>query len=187
MRQTRDEYASELRRLSTLLILLVAVFELVANGRNTIISISSFQFSRHSVVMIFVPVLVAYLFYQLSIDSTKSDRIGPAFNTTFKLWCPKGADNDLEILVQGPAPLYANSSTFSSSKFGSLTEKIEDIASIPFIFVLLLGVLAFEGQAYYVLFSHSILWFVSVVLAVYFLVLGIIVYFQESGDNARGH
>jgi hypothetical protein len=186
MRQTRDDYAGELRRLSTVLILLVAVFELVENGKNTIISVSSFQFSRHSVVMIFVPALAAYLFCQLSIDSTKSDRIGHAFNSTFRLWCPKGADNDLDILVQGPAPLYANSSTFSSRKFGGLTEKVEDIGGLTFIVVLLLGVFAFEGQAYYVLFSYSILWFVSVVLTVYLLVFGIIVYFQESGDAKPG-
>ena len=37
---------------------------------------------------------------------------------------------------------------------------------------MMFGVLAFEAQAYYVLFSYSILWFISLAVTIYFLILG---------------
>jgi hypothetical protein len=173
LRQTSADYASNTRRIATALILLVAAFELVANSRNEKITIGSFQIARDTPVLMFLPVIVAFLLCQATIDFLKADRVQDAFSKIFALWCAKGEQNDLDALLEGPTPLYwtptAGKVRESNRDAG---DKLELFGGMTLLVAVLIGTFAFEGQAYYVLFSpQNVLWFISLSISIFFLAL----------------
>src|ERR1035438_847812 len=96
-RSTLLDYSQSTRRTSTIMLLVVAVFELVVSSRNSSISISSLRVTRSSVAFEALPVLLAFFFLQQCIESNKADQLFIIFAEAFKIWSQKGEDNDLNV------------------------------------------------------------------------------------------
>jgi hypothetical protein len=182
LRPTMQSYTQNMRRMATVILLLIAVFELVAHSRNTKFSLESFPISRGSVVFNILPVVVAYLVLQIITDVNKADQLNRVFTTVFKRWSQSAGTNDLDKLLYGPESLYWNwDPQWTDEGNKSASDNRERIASWVLSRGLLLGVLGFEADAYYVLFSSAqyslwharyLLWVISLVCTLFCLVMG---------------
>jgi hypothetical protein len=171
-------YVQVVRRSASILLLLVAAFELVVGSQKTTISIGSFSISRDSIALVFLPAIVAFLFLQMALDTCKTLRLYNAFSAAFEKWFPKGARNELDLVLDQPQPAYwgAFQADFDKAKMDML-DKREYFTSAVFILVIIIGTLAFEAQAYYVLFPAHISaiapWAVSLLVTLFCLINGI--------------
>jgi hypothetical protein len=188
VRTTLIDYAQNNRRMATLLLIVVAIFELVAYSRNSKIIIGSFVVERSSVVLDFLPTLVAYLFFQIAADANKADRLRKLFSEVFKIWSVEAEKNDLDVSLMGPAPLYWNptgGTTRESNTYSS--DRAEEFGSMAMMIVILIGVLAFEVQAYCVLFAPSgsklVLWIIGLIVTLFCLTLGFMVLMGDSDTS----
>jgi hypothetical protein len=175
-RSAIQEYAQVMRRMATGILLLAALFEVVANTRNTSVSIGSFHITRGSIVFNFLPVVVAYLFLQISTDYNKADQLVRAFSGAFSLWSKEAESNDLDLLIQGPMLVYWNPYTGRIRDVNQSTAgRVEFAASAVLTYGILLAILAFEAHAYYALFptSFDALWLISVCSTLFCLIMSI--------------
>ena len=156
LRTTIDEYSQSLRRAATLMILLIVAFEIVRESKNAQITLGSFRIYQGSVILQFIPAVVSFLFLQVMTDSTRLNSLQDAFSGMVEEWSPKAEDNDLAISIMPPLPLYWNP-TFSgvSDKNQYVSDKIVDLGAGVLVYIVLIGALIFEGQAYYALFHQS--------------------------------
>ena len=69
------DYCQALRRSATILVIVVAIFELIAYSKNQTISVGSFVIARNSIVFLFLPVLVAYFFLQIMADHNRVNQL----------------------------------------------------------------------------------------------------------------
>jgi hypothetical protein len=174
-RSTISEYTQNIRRSSTVLVLLIAVFELVVNSRNGLVSIGSFQITRNSLALVFLPMIVAFLLLQVVTDTEKAGRVGTAFCEAFRLWSKKASENGLDVLLASPTPLYWNTKDilFRDVTFDPI-DTVETIGGLSLLVITLIGVLAFEAQAYYVLYpirgSGLFPWLISLLVTVFCLI-----------------
>jgi hypothetical protein len=157
--------SQNLRRIATLILLLVVVFELIVQSPKVEVSIGAFRITRNSAPLTFIPVIVAYLYFQLILDSVKLSELIAAFKAVFEKWSANAASNGLGLFISPAMPIYWNFSMSAPPSVKKRHNKLEDGISILLITTMLLGVLAFEGQAFYLLFnsnlSKDILWFIS--------------------------
>lgn len=156
-RSTLVDYSQNNRRAATLLLVIVAIFELVAYSRNSSISIGSFVVTSGSVVLEFLPALVAYIFLQMMADFNRTYQLLTVFTQVFKLWSEKAEKNDLDNHLRGPAPLYWNLFGGYRRRVNSYrADHFESISSVTMILSIPIAITAFEAQAYYVLFTSSV-------------------------------
>jgi hypothetical protein len=182
LRPTMQSYTQNMRRVATAILLLIAVFELLAHSRNTKFSLESFPISRGSVVFNILPVVVAYLVLQIITDVNKADQLKRTFTAVFKRWSGLAGANDLDKLLYGPEPLYWNwDPNWTETGNKSESDNRERIASSVLSVGLLIAVLGFEADAYYVLFSSAqyslwhvryLLWGISLACTLFCLVMG---------------
>jgi hypothetical protein len=175
-RSAVQDYESSLRRTATGILLLAALFELVANSRNVNVTISSFRVTKGSVILDILPALVAFLFLQSVIDAIKADHVVKASWIAAYLWSEKFSTNDLDTLIHGPSPLYWSSNFLGSTRDENTyrSDKVHLVAGLTFLLVLWLAVIVFEAHAYYVLFPSSLaLWSVSLFFTIGCLALSV--------------
>lgn len=177
-RSTLLDYSQNNRRTSTFLLIVAAIFELVAYSRNASINIGSFAISRGSVVLDFMPALVAYFFLQIIADWGKVDQLTKVLKATFQAWSKKAEENDLDVFLLGSVPLYwdpQSGRTRSTNLYPA--DRVQTVATNTTMIAILLGILAFEAQAYYVLFvasgSRLALWIISLCITLFCLVMGV--------------
>jgi len=173
VRSAISERSQQLRRTVTIAILLIAVFEVVIQSPRTEVALGSFRLYRGSFVLQFVPVLIAYLYYQLVIDSCHLNEMQDISAAAFSKWSSKGYENGLHPLIQSPMPSYWN---ITGAQPDLTLSKIETTAEYIFVILILLGVPAFEAQAYYALYDSStvhVLWIASVIVSTIFCVMAI--------------
>jgi hypothetical protein len=162
------------RRSATGILLLAAIFELVASSRNFTVNIGSFHIAQGSLVFDALPVLVAFLFMQLSVDANKVDQLMSVYGEAFKLWSEQAKSNDLDVFISGPIPLYWNTALGVAADENEYTsEKITRFTSGALTLGVMIGVFAFEAHAYYVLFRLNFVWSVSVSCSLAFLIIGV--------------
>lgn len=170
-------FTQTIRRNASLLVLLVAIFELIVGSRDATLSIGSFKISRNSITLTFLPGVISFFFMQIILDSAKVNRLYYIFFAVFKIWSPEGSINELDQLLDQPLPTYWSMSSTSIEHQDRL-DKLEIVSSTMLLWAVIIGVIAFEGQAYYVLFpahaSAIIPWAVSLLLTLFFLVFGIL-------------
>lgn len=176
VRSTILDYSQTMRRMATFLILLIAAFEIVANSRKSQITIASFQIARGSVVLTLLPGLVAFLVLQMMTDAGKAHRLITVYQEVFKLWSEKAEANDLDSEVLTDPPLYWTPAGGGFRKENvNRAYKLADDSSLVLTVAVLMGILAFEAHAYYVLFPahfpNLILWLISLSIALTCLVL----------------
>jgi hypothetical protein len=100
------DYSQSMRRTSLLVLLLIAIFELV-NGPGAVqVSLGSFRISKGSIILIFIPALVAYLYLQVWIDTMKGEDLEKVFQTAFGCWWQTGKENNLHEFIVPPTPLF---------------------------------------------------------------------------------
>jgi hypothetical protein len=167
-----------IRRAGLGMLLLVAIFELVIDSKSVQVSLGSFRIYRGSIILQFIPALVAYLFLQVFIDSIKTEDQYFAFIGIFKHWSARGSDNRIDLLVLPQAPLYWNvgNQIFPDARnhdYGR--QRVEGRATSAFIIFALLGFAAFQIQAYVLLFTQQspevILWAVSLCFTIFCLTM----------------
>ena len=100
-RSTLVDYSQNNRRTATLMLIIVAIFELVAYSRNASISVGSFVVARGSVVLDFLPAIAAYMFFQIIVDLNKADQLQKLFTQVFAVWSEKAEENDLDAFLRG--------------------------------------------------------------------------------------
>jgi hypothetical protein len=177
-------YCQDVRRNAGFLLLLVAIFELVIGSRKATISIGSFGVSRNSIALTFLPAIVSFLYMQAILDSQKASRLNTIFSIAFKIWSPNASANKLDLYLSQPAPVYWNMAggTYNQSKLDKLDDR-ESVMSYTFITAIIFGILAFEAQAYYLLFStrapEIIVWAVSLLVTLFCLVSGMLLIFTD--------
>jgi hypothetical protein len=149
------------RRMATLVVLLIAVFELVNESPKVRLSLGSFQLYKGSIVIQFVPALVAFLSLQTLIDTERLNNSQRIFSAAFGQWSEKAKENDLDNNILPPMPLYWNVGGVTARR-----SRVANVATYVLAFTLIFGVIAFEAQAYYVLYrlptGGNIYWLVSV-------------------------
>ena len=186
LQASANDTLQNLRRSAALALLLVAIFEVIAQSPKSPVTIAEFRITRDSVVFTFLPAIVAYLYFQLLVNSVRTDRLTSLIEAAFKKWSAKGGANDLHAWIVQMSPLYWNVGMPTSSEFQGRADRLEDGVSQGIVIAILFGVLAFEGQAYYILFnpelSKNVLWFISVCISfslLLFASLYAISYFSE--------
>ncbi len=172
------DYVKNVRRNVSILLLLVAIFELVVGSRNTTLSIGSFSISRDSIALVFLPAIVSVLFLQTVLDTSKAGRLYGAFSDAFKIWSPKASENKLDLVFDQPQPAYWTPfiPVYDKDDMDSI-DKFEDIISSVSMAVVAIGAVVFEGQAYYVLFPERIatvfVWVASLLVTLFCLVMSL--------------
>jgi hypothetical protein len=188
LRPTILDYAASIRRTSLAIILLVAVFELVISSKGAKVTIGSFEIARNSVVLVFLPALIAYLYMQTAWDSARSDYLTTAFTTIFKVWSPNAEKNDLDDLLT-PAQLMYYSAIGGAirSENKRPIDKIDDRTSFIFYGIFFFGTFIFEGQAYFVLFPHHLgeafSWAISLSIAIFCLFVSVLIFYQLATEE----
>lgn len=152
-----QEYVQTVRRNATFLLLLVAAFELVVGSRNAALSIGSFSISRDSIALVFVPAIAGFLLMQIILDTRKASQLYSVFTHLFRIWSPKAAYNNLDLMVDQPQPAYWTVFSGSYPKSDrSILDRVEEVTNVTFWTIVQVGTLAFAGQAYYLLFpTHT--------------------------------
>jgi len=176
--------SQSLRRMVTLIVLLIAAFEVVNESPRTQLTLGSFQLSKGSVVIQFVPVLVSFFYFQSIIDSAKLNKTQRALSAVFNKWSSQAGSNRLDNFIIPPMPIFWNiGGTSLGGEQASFSSKIALAASAIFMAIFLLGIPAFQVQAYYALYwspvGNIVLWYISVSMTVIFTAAGAAYFFGE--------
>ena len=133
----------------------MAIFELIIEAPNTTFTIVSFHITKSSIAFLFLPALVAYLYLQTFIDTNRMGDAEIAFSSTFNKWLPLSKSNDLDVLALPSQPLYWSFAPSMQEANKDSTYKLDETIGYIIVFIYLLGGIAFEVQAYYLLYSQS--------------------------------
>lgn len=188
LRPTMLDYASSIRRTSIAMVLLVAIFELVVSSKNIKITVGSFQIARDSIVLVFLPSLIAYLYMQTIWDTVRNDYLSEAFKTIFKIWSDNAEKNDLDDLFTPPQLMYFSVIGGRLREENSRQiDKLDYRASFVFYVIFFLGAFAFEGQAYFVLFPYHpgevLGWVISLCITILCLFISILTLYHFAADE----
>jgi hypothetical protein len=154
LRSGITDCAHDVRRTVSIMLVLVAAFELVAGSPGTKLAVGSFQVTKNSIVLQAIPPLVAYLNFQSLVYTQRLYSMRQAFTLAFKRWSLMAEANDLDSLLFAPMPLHWNIAGGSERRVNApLVRKIEIKAVSILGSTILIGVWVFVAQAYYVLFS----------------------------------
>lgn len=176
-----------IRRLATLIIALIIVFELIVNsGATATITIFSFTISKHSIVIEFIPAVVAFLNVQMVDESIDANRSKTAFTKAFGLWSSDAKTNGLYEYIWPASGLYW--SPFSGENFlpADQIDRLRYLVKSPFAWIFNIAVVGFQAQAFYVLFTPHFdrifaLWTISACFSLYCLIADFIITANEFG------
>jgi hypothetical protein len=189
LRAALSELSGSLRRNVALLILLMAVFEVVYESPRGSFTLAGFHIDRSSIVLQFIPALIAYLFLQSIVDSVRSGQMQEALRQAFVQWSSPAGRNDLDAYIVPAYPLFWNPGKVEPRAENKLaTYRIYRIISVAFLALIVAITLCYEFQAYYVLLNgqgpgHFILWGLSLLVTTIFLVMAAIYFIRDYSDE----
>jgi hypothetical protein len=176
-----SDLSSALRRNAVLIFLLVAAFELLIYQKtSSIITFASFSLANSSFVQIALPTVIAFLVYEGWRLGKRWADLGEAYYALIKRIAPKASENDLDLLIRPMPPTFW---AFGMADLPSEVTQRSEIfmANLTLVFTITFAILfplAFEGQAYYLLFQkfgyHDAFLWINVSLTVALLVCTII-------------
>jgi hypothetical protein len=180
------DYNQAMRKMAAFVVLLIAIFEIVANSHNSTISIGSFSISKGSLPFILLPGFVAFLFIQMMADAARAEQLIRIYTAVFGLWSANAEANDLGAEALSSLPIYWN---ITGPGYRSVNEtqldRLTDSIGVFFSFAVLIGMLAFEADAYYVLLPTRTLEFISWLISLFFtlgcFILGCFISFSDLG------
>jgi hypothetical protein len=192
LRAALSDLSASLRRTAGFLLVLVAVFEFIIGSPKSTYVIAGFQISKGSVVLSFIPALVAYSYFQLIVDSAAIRQLHEAFSYALDCWSPLAGENDLDVLVGPSYPLYWTPVRTRRARDFYPSARITLVAIQVFGYVILVGVLAFECQAYYALLprrsvSDYVIWSLSLCITLFCTFMAIsYVYIDRKARKTSG-
>jgi hypothetical protein len=188
----RSEYILELRdnwrhviathtRDVVLIVLLVAIFELTARSAVTKVSIGPFEVSNIPIVFRVLPLLIAYLLYDMAILDKWHMLMESAHAHLMRVMHPKVRSTDFDWLLVPTVHPLSNTLIPSNSRFAK-------VANIILVVAFLGGVIAFEIRAVYILFQtfgaqDLLVWISSAFIAI--LLVSALGIFAEGAGEAR--
>jgi len=177
LRNTIADCVTGLRKEVLLALLLMVIFELILKSPGVRINLGSFEIVKGSIVLQFIPALVAFLFFQIIVDSARLFTLRRVFGTAFSKWSNEGHVDDLDFFILPNMPVYWDIAGGSESRINRpLARNVELIAATFFMFLILFGLISFEAQAYYLLYrqpsSSQILWLISACVTGFCLIIG---------------
>jgi hypothetical protein len=152
---TWKDVSVSLARIATLILVLIAVFELLAYQQSKSFSIGPFSFANTSIVQTFLPVVIAYLMYEAHILTYRWNGLQQAYITITWIYAPKVRSNDLDIFIQPHLPSIWGIGSKMSRENELRSERFDRIVRLTIaVTVAFLLPLIFETQAYYRLFGE---------------------------------
>lgn len=166
-----DVYAN-MRRSSGIALVLAAIFELVVSSKTLELSIGSFRISGGSVVLVFIPAVIAYSHLQAVTDFIRLVDLRNLHIATFNKWLPEAEQNKLHRYVFPPQTVLLNigDRPVSEQKALRQTQRLLEDISLTLLFF---ACPVFTVIAYWQLFpkniDHNIPWAASLCLSLIWL------------------
>jgi len=175
---TIGDISQSLRKTVALLLSLMAAFAIVNGSPNAELSIGSIKVSNSSLVIIFLPALISFLFFQVIRDTLQLVARGRAFTEAFSIWSSDAEKNDLDSLIAPSRAAYwdlGGTGRPSNTTGSERIAKIGQLGAAPVIFV---GVIWFEVYAYLHLLNDSRVshasWVLSLITSCFFCSVAIL-------------
>jgi hypothetical protein len=188
---TISDIGQSLRKTVALMLSLMAAFAIVNASPKAQLSIGSVKVSNSSLVIIFLPALISFLYFQVGRDTLQLISRSRAFTAAFSIWSFKAEENDLDALIAPLRAAYWDLGGTGRSSNTSLSERIGktgQLGAAPLIFI---GVICFEIYAYIHLHGHVqghpraplILWTLSLVISCFFSIVVILQFFAKAMED----
>ncbi len=168
--------SASLSRTALLIFLLIALFELLAYQRTSIvISIGTFTLVNVPIVQIALPTVVAFLIYDGSRLTARFLRLELIYMELMQIYAPRLQRNGLDLLLEPNLPSLWGVGALSFEHTGNFSDRFMRIANQTFSYIMMFAVpVAFECQAYYRLtqkfgYQNIFLW-INLVITVLFVV-----------------
>jgi hypothetical protein len=121
--------------------------------------------------------VVAVLYFQMIRETNRLFMLKAVFTYAFSKWSPKGEGNDLDIYVTSSMPVYWAAVGPQERKPNRPSSRtLERTTGFVIATSILVGVIAFEIQAYYELYqqhkSSLILWIFACAVSTFLLLAG---------------
>jgi hypothetical protein len=175
---TIGDLSQTLRKTVALMLSLIAAFAIVNASPNATLSFGSISVSNSSLVIIFLPALISFLFFQVIRDTLQLVARGRAFTAAFSIWSEQAEENDLDALVIPSRAAYwdlGGTGRPSNTTWSERIGKIGQLGAAPVIFV---GVIWFEVDAHLRLHDDSkvshTLWAFSAIISGFFCIVAIL-------------
>jgi hypothetical protein len=134
--------------------------------------------SNSSLVIIFLPALVSFLFFQVIRDTMQLVARGRAFTEAFFIWSSDAESNDLDALIAPSRAAYWDLGGTGRPRNTMGSERIGKVGQFGAASVIFVGAIWFEIYAYLHLLNDSnvsrTLWFFSIVISGFFCVVAIL-------------
>lgn len=146
--------STALGKIAILFFVLVGIFELLVSGKpSASFTVGSFTFANTSVVRISIPAIVSYLIFDGYQLVSRWTALESAYIAIIKICAPSAGDNDLDLLIKPSLPSVWGIGYAESEEIATRSSAVLYRVKIPLALVALtLLPLAFEVQAYYILF-----------------------------------
>ena len=189
LRSTINDMSRSLQRTMISMVLLIAAFEFIDQSPKSQITLGPFRIYEGSIILVFIPALVAYLYLEALTVTARVITMRVVFKNAFAKWNASAEQNDLGLFVLTSMPLYWS--------IGVGAERPENATNarkvvLPTTFLLttlvLFGPITYEAQAYYRLYSlpgSSILLLISTCITVFCIIAGLSSYSAYGADFGR--
>jgi hypothetical protein len=162
-----------------LMLILMALFELIAYSKGVKVSLSGISIADTTVIQKLLPVVIAYTvldLYRLTVRWLECDYVYYEITGRFM---SKIANNDLELMIRPALPALWSIGTINSSRNELRSERFIRISTSGLLRpIVLILPLAFEAQAYYQLIGkygfHDILVWTGLALSTGVLIVAVI-------------
>jgi hypothetical protein len=191
-----DVYAN-MRRSSGVTLVLAAIFELVVSSKRLELSIGSFRISGGSVVLVFIPAVIAYSHLQAITDFIRLIELRNLHIATFNKWLPEAEQYKLHRYIFPPQAVLLNIGNRPVSEQKALRQMQRALESQSFI-LLVFGRPVFIGIAYWQLYlkhiDHNIPWAASLCLSLIWIGIAFLYFagwglegimYKETQENGR--
>lgn len=173
LRATLEDLSQGIRRLVLLMLLLAAAFELVIESPRTQLTIGGFVVASNSIVIIFIPAVVAYLYLQAMRDTAVLLELQKVFTDAFGIWSPKADENNLDLWILPTGIAFWNFTETKDISYDNWWIRFMDtLQGITTVAVIMLPP-AFAAQAYYILHQRRVnasFWHISLIASGFFTV-----------------
>lgn len=164
------DLAGLLAKQVTLLLLVMAIFELLAYQKpSSEITVGALTVSNSAALLMALPPVVAYLAYDIFCLLGRVNDIAEAYNTVFQVLWPRQAEEDLQRLVIPVVSGVLRTSSFTSFRSQLRSERFLSWLNLTIgAGATQLFPIVFQVQAYYILFgrfgfANAFLWITALV------------------------
>jgi len=182
------DVAQSLSRNSILILVLMAIFELLAyQKQSSNITIDSITISNLPIVQIVLPAVISVMLYDCIRLTGRWNDLENAYCALIEICAPAQHKNDLDLFVKPSLPAIWGVGRDTSPEIITPSEKfISNVTTVFAITIVFIFPFSFEGQAYYRLlqkfgYENILLWISLVVTAA--IVVCIVIYVLMRGGE----